>query len=368
MNRKYLIILGIFSALIILFSPSFAETTQNPDKTSEKGKSLAEQYREMKEGIKKAEKGRDVFDTEARIQLAKWALETGKSYFKELAARDLKEIIQHEPEHQAACQMLETLGFVNYEGKWLTLEERHFTIEKKARQLLDKIGSKNEKERAEAKEELSKIEPEDKINPLVKGVSSKNEEIKMYSMQSLGEIKYVPIVPLLVEISLQDKSERVKEQAFSAAATINKEEAVYQYGYWALKRDDASRKTAIDALKKLTDASQPDWNASLTKTATYYLILTMYRVTVIIQTKKIELQGLRNFSISPGSPYSFQLPQADSSGLSTVATVPAGMIAELESHLEHLGNTLESITSQKMGKDYEKWVAWWQENYKEKVK
>jgi hypothetical protein len=293
--------------------------------------------------------------------------------------------VEYEPDNNIALKCLYKLNYVNYEGKWIPSSARQALVEKKIQQLLTQLKNKDKKQRQSAKDELAEIDITDKINLFTRHLNDPDEETRMYLVQSMNEINpyqvklIVSIVPVLVKTSLEDKSENVRESAFSTATKLHKEIALHYYGESVFKSDNATRIKAIDALKRLVNSTpalsdtQKDW-------ATYYLVVTMQKVTAIINARKVEMKGIRTiplqFEATPpamGLPVvtriNIDLPWTSSIGISTIIPIPTGMTVELASEqMGYIGQAMESLTDQKFGRDYNKWIAWWNERVKSKNK
>lgn len=374
--NKSLVIL-IYSILLITglklgwgeeIFPQSRNSVGQEEKPKSQETSTQETYKRMKEELSILDKNsQNGFDIEEHFKLALWCLE---KKWKQTAVKELLEILKYASEDERVISYLDNLGYVNYEGQWITREAKQGLIERKVWQLLTQMKNNDEDKQKFAKVELEKISFSDKVNVLTHSLNDPNEDMRFYAVQELGEGNVNSVITPLVKVSLVDKSQKVREKAFITVAKIDKQACIHQYGTWAFNHDDASRIDAVDALKQLVKSDISNQAVIQSESATYYLISTMYRITAFIQVRKKELQGMapRSFTINPPDTipgqYTMDLPWIRSTGISSMTTIPTGMTIELEKQLDHVTKVLEDSTGQKLGNDYSKWMSWWNENIK----
>ncbi|MEK7449513.1 MAG: HEAT repeat domain-containing protein [Planctomycetota bacterium] len=345
----------LFAGILLIWSGLISALPSEPSKESPE-KIYHARKQELKEFEPDKTKGIDLARHQA---LAVWCYNNG---LRKEAVQEFMEIIKHVPEDKTAPSYLRLMDYDYYDGQWRPAKEIAQLEEKRTTQLLTHLKSKNEEKQAEAKTGLAKIKPIFKINPLVKALKDPEENLRTYAIDSLIEINRKELVPFLVESSIMDKSEAVREQALNAVQKIAVKESIPWYGYFAENGNGLARLRSVNALGAL---KQP--------AAVPYLVQTMYRVTILLRGEKVSQKDLRNFRIDTGDRYgdgspipdnalSLQLPWIERVSINTIATVPAGGEISLVNQLEATAQALEGITGEKLGTDYEKWVAWYEEN------
>jgi len=318
-----------------------------------------------------------------RYGFASWCLEQG---LKQEAIDELLIGAQREPGHEPTRKRLLELGLEEYEGRWVTREEK-MTAEGyvfhqgkwlpfeeyeevaaeqtamaamrkhqiRAREALKDLRNPNKSEAAKAK--LTEIPPNALVRPLGEALRTKDAGVRWYALEKLKEFAKLGTGPYFFQASLEDPLEEHRAFARDTLKELGGVDEYVPYYLTVLRNDQGyARAYAADALADIGDPR-----------AVVHLVHTLYTVTLEVRAQKATVsQPIDSVAVDTvgAGVVTVETPRNSLVSVSSTVQVPAGESLELAQ--ASAAGALARITGVSYGTDARAWVDWWKDEGKKK--
>jgi len=382
---------GVFADLIFMENGVVDGTVIEENETSVKIKSNLGTVEIPRSSIKSIERGKswlDVYrqkwmavdhdDPEARVELALWAKKHGLSKEAEL---EFEQILEIDPNNATARRNLgyEKLagrwvqseeaklarGMVNYQGRWMTPQEKQRLIavkirlatKQKVEELFHRMRRTEPYERDALQQKLYGVRTPYSAHYVVKYIRDRDPALREVATAALGKLKDKSVVPQLVKVAMGDPESAVRRQAGKALGAIADLSGVMRLSPFLTHAQKLARIRAARALEEMADVR-----------AVPYLIEGLFvKIRIVSEldpfhrsdseksttTTTNTAGGLRTQTTSP--VITKTVP--DGTSLSLVGGKPVKhTYEENKAALE----ALQELTGQDFGYSKSKWRDWWE--------
>jgi hypothetical protein len=377
--RKAILFLFLVFSLPLL--PNILIGQQEPGQSgaeTPKQFDLKKEYLSKKKEIATAEKESGKFDSETRLRLAIWAVQTNEELMRNTVISDLQEIVRKEPDNVFAHQML---GHVKYQNKWMTMQEYAKVREKECEKILQKMKTTKDSDKGDLIKSFKEIEIPCKMKPLVNTLLDSSESMKLFAISELKDTKEKSAIPYLVRASLIDEKESVRKASFDTVKDWDRKESNTYYSYYSRTAGNAfDGQLRGRALQSIIDSGVSEIDSDVVGSVmwTMHGLMCEIKAQLVTANAPFTLPNLRTASVNFTNPtfppyggtvapislmgsYNIELPDVSFQGIHTRVKMPASGSISLERQLFLAGRALEAMTAQNFGTDYNKWLAWWQD-------
>jgi hypothetical protein len=328
-------------------------------------------------------------DVDGRIELAEYARE--HRLFK-IEKELLWDVIAIDPDHETAREKLGHLkhdgewmtkeqamkaqGMVRYKGRWVTEEEmaaaealeEQETLHKKTifeiRQQMHRLSSKQDKTVNDAREKLAKFDRDDRIEVFMDALTWDKREARAYAAEQLGVLQHREAGNPLAKRVIEDTSSTVRETALKAILALKADGVPGVFIKALLGENQARRVRAADALYYFPDSRIVPYVLTalgrILKDEPDASMVTYGFTGDVTQTNLARKVMVNN----GGTP--IQLPTTSKFEGSFGDPGKKDEEKARKFEKEALLRTLERITGENFGDDWESWVRWYNSKVAEK--